>query len=250
MKRSSWPWLLAGGVALGGLVYYLADRFPGALSLGSGGFRVVYLVALLALVMSGLLHRRLGLTRIVGSAAVWIAIALLLVLGYSYRAELTGLKDRVMGELLPHSGIAAGGSALSFRPAMDAHFYVEARVEGVAIRFLVDTGASRVVLSQADARRIGIDPARLDYSLRIATANGEGARGIRDADRDRGRGSSRGGRARAGQRGAHVPLAPRHELPRPPRRLRGARRRARPMLALVPTFIIPCAIRRRPEVPG
>ena len=173
MKRSSWPWLLAGGVALGGLVYYLADRFPGALSLGSGGFRVVYLVALLALVMSGLLHRRLGLTRIVGSAAVWIAIALLLVLGYSYRAELTGLKDRVMGEFLPHSGIAAGGSALSFRPAMDGHFYVEARVEGVAIRFLVDTGASRVVLSQADARRIGIDPARLDYSLRIATANGE-----------------------------------------------------------------------------
>jgi aspartyl protease family protein len=173
MKRSSWPCLLIGGVALGGLVYYLVDRFAGALSLDSGGFRVVYLVALLALVMSGLLHRRLGLTRIIGSAAVWIAIALLLVLGYSYRAELTGLKDRVMGELLPHSGIAAGDGALSFRRSMGGHFYVEARVEGVPIRFLVDTGASRVVLSQADARRIGIDPARLGYSLRIATANGE-----------------------------------------------------------------------------
>lgn len=174
MKRSSWPLFLAAGVALAGLVYYLADRFPDALSSDEGGFRLVYLIALLALVMSGLLHRRLGLTKIVGSAAVWIAIALLLVLGYSYRAEITGLKDRVMGELLPHGGTPAGGGALAYRPAMDGHFYVEARVEGVAIQFLVDTGASRVVLSQADARRIGVDPARLDYSLRIATANGEG----------------------------------------------------------------------------
>ena len=119
MKRSSWPWLLAGGVALAALVYFLADRFPGALSSEGSGFRVIYLVALLALVGSGLLHRRLGLTKVVGSAAVWIALALLLVLGYSYRAELTGLKDRVMGELLPHGGTAAGGGALAFRPAMD-----------------------------------------------------------------------------------------------------------------------------------
>ena len=62
MKRSSWPWLLAGGVALAALVYFLADRFPGALSSEGSGFRVIYLVALLALVGSGLLHRRLGLT--------------------------------------------------------------------------------------------------------------------------------------------------------------------------------------------
>ena len=174
MKRSPWPWLLAGGVALAVLVYYLSDRFPGALSSEGSGFRVIYLVALLALVGSGLLHRRLGLTKVVGSAAVWIALALLLVLGYSYRAELTGLKDRVMGELLPHGGTSAGGGALAFRPAMDGHFYVEGRIDGVPVRFLVDTGASWVVLSPADARRIGLEPEHLDYSLRIVTANGEG----------------------------------------------------------------------------
>ena len=45
-------------------------------------------------------------------------------------------------------------------------------MNGVALRFLVDTGASDVVLGPADARRLGFDVAALDYSRRYRTANG------------------------------------------------------------------------------
>ena len=38
----------------------------------------------------------------------------------------------------------------------DGHFYADAQVNGATIRFLVDTGASVVVLSPADAQRAGI----------------------------------------------------------------------------------------------
>ena len=38
----------------------------------------------------------------------------------------------------------------------DGHFYAEAQVNGARIRFLVDTGASVVALTPADARRAGI----------------------------------------------------------------------------------------------
>jgi aspartyl protease family protein len=38
----------------------------------------------------------------------------------------------------------------------DAHFYAEAQVNGALIRFLVDTGASSVVLTRDDAQRAGI----------------------------------------------------------------------------------------------
>lgn len=38
----------------------------------------------------------------------------------------------------------------------DGHFYADAQVNGVTIRFLVDTGASVVMLTQDDARRAGI----------------------------------------------------------------------------------------------
>src|SRR5436190_2189118 len=40
------------------------------------------------------------------------------------------------------------------------------------MRFLVDTGASDVVFTRDDARRLGIDPAQLDFSEKVMTANG------------------------------------------------------------------------------
>ena len=41
------------------------------------------------------------------------------------------------------------------------------------VDFIVDTGASNVVLSQQDAERVGIDTDTLIYGGRASTANGE-----------------------------------------------------------------------------
>jgi len=57
--------------------------------------------------------------------------------------------------------------------AADGHFWAEAKVDGRAVRFLVDTGATAVALSQTDAKRLGIDTQALDYSYRVMTASGE-----------------------------------------------------------------------------
>jgi aspartyl protease family protein len=53
------------------------------------------------------------------------------------------------------------------------HFVVEAVVNGAPVTFLVDTGASDIVLTMADARRLGFEPRRLEFSQRFGTANGE-----------------------------------------------------------------------------
>ena len=53
------------------------------------------------------------------------------------------------------------------------HFLVEAVVNGTPVTFLVDTGASNVVLSMADAERIGFRPETLRFTQRFASANGE-----------------------------------------------------------------------------
>jgi aspartyl protease family protein len=37
---------------------------------------------------------------------------------------------------------------------------------------MVDTGATGIVFNKADAKRLGLDPAALDYNRRISTANG------------------------------------------------------------------------------
>lgn len=63
-------------------------------------------------------------------------------------------------------------TTVSFRVNQGGQYVVEAQVNGTPIRFIVDTGASEVVLSQADAHRIGINLGSLHYTQRYATANG------------------------------------------------------------------------------
>ena len=53
------------------------------------------------------------------------------------------------------------------------HFVVEAVVNGAPITFLVDTGASSVVLTMEDAERLGFRPESLRFTQRFASANGE-----------------------------------------------------------------------------
>jgi len=52
------------------------------------------------------------------------------------------------------------------------HFLVEAGVNGVPVDFLVDTGASHVVLSLQDARRLGFSPHQLHFTQKFQSANG------------------------------------------------------------------------------
>ncbi|MDB5457495.1 MAG: aspartyl protease [Caulobacter sp.] len=54
----------------------------------------------------------------------------------------------------------------------DGHFWAEANVDGRAVRFLVDTGATAVSLNLADAQRLGIDTRQLTYDYSVITADG------------------------------------------------------------------------------
>lgn len=67
----------------------------------------------------------------------------------------------------------ATGAAASIAKAADGHFWAEADVDGRRVRFLVDTGASAVALTVEDARRLGLDPATLDYEYGVQTASGQ-----------------------------------------------------------------------------
>ena len=72
---------------------------------------------------------------------------------------------------------ARDGYELVVSKRQGGHFLVKAVVNGVAIEFLVDTGASTVILTPADARRVGFEPEYLEFTERFQTANGviEGA---------------------------------------------------------------------------
>ena len=113
-----------------------------------------------------------ALVRWLRHAAVWLALAAVLAIGYSYRFELTDLVDRLGGEIIPYAAVTTEDGAVRVRARPDGHFYIDSRVNGQDIRFLVDTGASVVALSPADADRIGYDRSRLNFSRRLHTAGG------------------------------------------------------------------------------
>lgn len=58
--------------------------------------------------------------------------------------------------------------------ASDGHYWADGQVNGRAVHFLVDTGASKVSLTPKDAQRLGLDLAGLVYDQRVRTADGEG----------------------------------------------------------------------------
>jgi aspartyl protease family protein len=105
--------------------------------------------------------------------SIWAGIFLVLMTGYSYRNELAGVKDRVMAEFIPAKGYQKIPNAISFPLSSDGHFHIRAQVNGIPIVFLADTGASNIVLSPHDARKIGIKVDRLTFDRLYETANGE-----------------------------------------------------------------------------
>ena len=61
------------------------------------------------------------------------------------------------GAAVATTAFSSGGDRTTLAADSNGHFFTTGVVNGVSLRFLVDTGATSVVLSSADARRVGIN---------------------------------------------------------------------------------------------
>jgi aspartyl protease family protein len=68
---------------------------------------------------------------------------------------------------------STSGRSLMVESDRQGHFQLEARVDGRFIDFVVDTGASLVVLRESSAAMAGIRPQSRDYTATAVTANGK-----------------------------------------------------------------------------
>jgi aspartyl protease family protein len=137
--------------------------------------QLIPLLVILIVIAGGIFTRRHRLSELAGNLAAWGGIFAVVLVGYAYRDDLQLVASRVFGELVP--GVAVvdeeRGTA-SFRGGRDGHFMINAGINGTEIRTIFDTGASAVVLSHADAERIGLNTDALRYDVRVSTANGTG----------------------------------------------------------------------------
>lgn len=167
-------WIAIAGLALAALVLVARHDAGTVLGFANSEFaRIIALVALAFVVGTGLLWRMRGnLTGLVRMAAIWIVIAALLVVGYSYRHDARMVVARVIGEIVPGLVVETAPGEVAVARSGNGHFVVDAVVNGAPVTMLFDTGASMVVLTPADAALAGIDIAGLAYSVPVWTANG------------------------------------------------------------------------------
>lgn len=73
----------------------------------------------------------------------------------------------------PPENRSENGLTATINKSQDGQFWTQAHVNDSNIRFLVDTGASVVVLTPSDAQRAGLRPETLDYTVPVNTASGQ-----------------------------------------------------------------------------
>ncbi len=84
-----------------------------------------------------------------------------------------GLWDDISQTVRPSQSAMNAQGQISIPRAPDGHYYLTLKVNGQPIEFMIDTGATDVVMTQSDAARVGLDPKNLNYFGRAMTANGE-----------------------------------------------------------------------------
>ena len=130
--------------------------------------RLIYLGLLLATLAGwAAVELRKGLGRSVKMVLAWGMILLGLMAVYGLWGDITrGLRPSQQ----------VGAAEVTLPRAEDGHYYARLDIRGTQITFLVDTGASDVVLSQDDARRLAqphadrqiLGRSRCEFSTRSA----------------------------------------------------------------------------------
>ncbi len=129
---------------------------------------LVYDFLLLALVGAGLIgHIISNPGQALRNVAGWVLIFGILGLGYS----IWNGNGRLASEFNPPSGNIQGED-ITFRADQSGHFKVTAEINGIDIDFMIDTGATHVVLNMKDAERIGYNLDQVSFNMPASTANG------------------------------------------------------------------------------
>ena len=106
------------------------------------------------------------------SASLWSVVILGLWFGYDHRDELFDLAERAFDSVDGAEPSVGKSGEVMFKRSLGGDFVVAAKVDDRPVKFVFDTGASTVVLTAEDARRVGLDAGGLDFSAEVFTANG------------------------------------------------------------------------------
>ena len=126
--------------------------------------RLIFLsIILIVLLSSYIIALRNNPKKIFKSAAVWVIIFSCFIAGFGIWQDLTE-EEPVFN--------SNNESDIVINIRQDGHFHATVLVNDVEIEFLVDTGATHIVLSKEDAKKLDYDLSKLIFWSKSNTANG------------------------------------------------------------------------------
>lgn len=129
--------------------------------------QLTYLVVLCAAVLFWFVtNHRQSFGKILQQAMAWVLIFLGVIVAI-------GMWGDIRDTVRPTQAVFSDEGRIEIPRSQDGHYRLTLTINGKPILFVVDTGASQVVLSKADAAKAGLDLENLVYYGRALTANGE-----------------------------------------------------------------------------
>jgi aspartyl protease family protein len=107
---------------------------------------------------------------------IWLVIIIIVAMIIDSQGDK--LSNRFLSTFVPHQGRIHGNGSIEFTKSHDGHFYIQAQINNRSVIFLVDTGATDIVLSQQDAFRTGINVKNIKNFKTYETAKGKIESGI------------------------------------------------------------------------
>ena len=118
--------------------------------------------------MSGSLEKAGSM--VAAAAMITMVIAVFVVPKLQDRQEAADVPTVATAVVTPRQASFDNAAIIDREP--DGHYWTRADVDGTAVKFMVDTGASTVAITFRDAQRIGLNPEELDFKWEIRTAGG------------------------------------------------------------------------------
>ncbi|MDG7053536.1 MAG: TIGR02281 family clan AA aspartic protease [Wolbachia endosymbiont of Alcedoecus sp.] len=112
----------------------------------------------------------------VKSLVIWLLIIIITAMFIDSQGDK--LSNRFLSTFLPYKGRIKNSGSIEFTKSYDGHFYIQAQVNGRNITFLLDTGATDIVLSQKDAVNAGINLQNIQDFKIYETAKGQIRAGV------------------------------------------------------------------------
>jgi aspartyl protease family protein len=115
----------------------------------------LYMLMAIMLVAGGLMSRREKPAKLLVMALAWIAIFGAGFILFTFRDNMGWVSQRLRAEAFGTP--VHQGDEIRIPMAIDGHFWVEGAINGVPVKFLVDSGATMTTIGRADATRAGVE---------------------------------------------------------------------------------------------